>query len=171
MPPQYFYKSFCEAAGIPQEVMHLQGLTTFWPPIECISGQGKVCSQLLPWPGCREGQTHVLLHPQSPHIPSDCLEGAVLHTPALFRGSCLHMQTTKQELSNLFFSLKRWLLFSHHLFLWQHWGRHPKIWNKPHTQLTFFFPMTKFARHLYQQRELSVKMYQGWAFLVTCLRH
>lgn len=56
MPPQYFYKSFCEAAGIPQEVMHLQGLTTFWPPIECISGQGKVCSQLLPWPVCREAE-------------------------------------------------------------------------------------------------------------------
>ena len=56
-------------------------------------------------------------------------------------GSCLQLQTTKQEFSESFSILKRWagctqILSSHHLFSWHCWDRHLKIWSNLLTQLT-----------------------------------
>lgn len=131
---------------------------------------GKVCSQPLPWPGCREAvrvrptcSCTLRAHPS----PQTAWGASSPHScPLQSRpGSCLHMQTTKQELSNSFFNSKRWLLFSHHLFLWQ---ASEDLEQDPHSIYHFFW-----WQNLLQicTSEENYEMYQGWAFLVTCLRH
>lgn len=117
--------------------MGLQSLpgtpTALWLVVESESSAPLSCTGR--GEGKQWGSDYVLLCPPSLHTPSGCLQVPVLHTPSLFRnrlGSCLQLQTTKQEFPKSFSILKRWagctqIIFSHLLSSWHCWGRRPKV--------------------------------------------